>query len=191
MKMNIICLGDSLTAGLDCRQEDLWTEILNERSRNHYINKGIAGDTTGGMLSRLYRDAIQPEGKIVILMGGGNDFMMENTVEAVQANMMAMVHQVYFYQKVPVIGVPMLLDEGNIREDWRNFTDFKTVNEKMRKYRQWIYRFSRTFHTEILDFYKVFESLNKDDYENYFSDGVHPNRKGNTLMAELILGLGM
>ncbi len=189
--MNIICLGDSLTAGLECRKEDLWTGILNERSRHTYINKGIAGDTTGGMLSRLYRDAIESDGKIVILMGGGNDFIMEHTVEAAQANLMAMVHQIFFYRKIPVVGVPMLFDEAHIREDWKNFTDFAAVNQKIRRYRQWIFRFAETFHTDILDFYGEFEKIRSEEYESYFSDGVHPNRKGNERMADLILRLGM
>ena len=85
----------------------------------------------------------------------------------------------------------MLFDEAHIREDWKNFTDFAAVNQKIRRYRQWIFRFAETFHTDILDFYGEFEKIRSEEYESYFSDGVHPNRKGNERMADLILRLGM
>ena len=189
--MRIICFGDSLTAGLDLKQGTLWTDLLEQESQNSYCNCGIPGDTTGGMLARFDRDVVHNDGKLVILMGGGNDFIMGASVETVQSNIMALVHQTYFCRKVPVIGIPMEFDLGSLRSDWKDFADFKKVNEKMCRYREWIYRFSKTFHTDILDFQKAFAGVRKYGYESYFSDGVHPNEKGNRLMADLILGLGM
>ena len=47
--------------------------MLRAKGRNiHVTNAGISGDTTGGMLARLFSDV--PAGtKIVILQFGGND----------------------------------------------------------------------------------------------------------------------
>ena len=47
--MRMICIGDSLTYGFGVPVESSWVEILNRESRAQVINKGISGDTSGGM----------------------------------------------------------------------------------------------------------------------------------------------
>ena len=54
--MKIICIGDSLTEGYGVGRPENWVTLLNERSENDIINKGISGDTTGGMLARFQKD---------------------------------------------------------------------------------------------------------------------------------------
>ena len=94
--MKIVCLGDSLTAGMDREADSHWLNILKREAVHTYINKGICGDTTSGMLARFYRDVVEEGAKCVILMGGGNDFIVGADVGSVQSNMMALVHQAFF-----------------------------------------------------------------------------------------------
>ncbi len=51
--MKIVCLGCSLTAGYGVSREDSWVGILSRTTCDTWINAGICGDTTGGMLARL------------------------------------------------------------------------------------------------------------------------------------------
>ncbi|MDM0585184.1 SGNH/GDSL hydrolase family protein [Clostridium perfringens] len=51
--MNIICIGDSLTFGYGVGQENSWVSLLNDE-KNKFINKGVNGDTSTGILSRIY-----------------------------------------------------------------------------------------------------------------------------------------
>jgi Lysophospholipase L1 and related esterases len=189
--MKIVCLGDSLTAGMDRNDPSHWINILQKEAVHTYVNKGICGDTSGGMLARFYRDVVEEEARCVILMGGENDFIMGADGGVVQSNLMAMVHQAFFFQIVPVIGIPIILDPAIVRKDWAAFTNFGEIVQKTKEYRAWIYRFAETFHVEVLDFQKAFERSVVGEWKDYFSDGVHPNEKGNRIMADLILNAGM
>ncbi len=189
--MKIVCLGDSLTAGMDREADSHWLNILKREAVHTYINKGICGDTTSGMLSRFYRDVVEEGAKSVILMGGGNDFIVGADVGSVQANMMSLVHQAFFCQIIPVIGIEMAFDSSAVREDWAQFVDFKEVEAKAAAYRKWIWKFAKTFHVEVLDFHQAFLDHATQAWGNYFSDGVHPNEKGNRIMADVILRAGM
>lgn len=189
--MKIVCLGDSLTAGMNRDAPGHWVNILNRNAVHTYINKGICGDTTGGMLARFYRDVVEEKAQSVIIMGGGNDFIMGNGLASVQANIMAMVHQSFFYNIMPVIGIPVTFDKNSVRGDWASFTDFSEVIEKYEIYRKWVYKFSKTFHAQVLDFEAFFESNIRDARKDFFEDGIHPNDRGNRIMADLILQSGM
>lgn len=189
--MKIICLGDSLTAGVDRNASSHWINILEREAVHTYVNKGICGDTTGGMLARFHRDVVAEGAQSVIIMGGGNDFIVGSDLGTVQANIMAMVHQAFFHNIIPVLGIPVFFDKGSIRNDWADFTDFTEVIEKYKKYRKWVYRFSKTFQAEVLDFEAAFEREVRGEWKDYFADGVHPNEKGNRIMANLIIRSGM
>ena len=56
--MKICCLGDSLTAGYGVRPENCWVSLLNHRTSYTWINCGIPGDTSLGMLTRLRTDIL-------------------------------------------------------------------------------------------------------------------------------------
>ncbi len=189
--MKIICLGDSLTAGIDRKSPDHWINILHREAQHTYINKGICGDTSGGMLTRFYRDVVECEGRSAILMGGSNDFIMGADLGTVQANMMALVHQAFFYQVLPVIGIPVCGSPEHVRKDWAQFSDFFEVEQKQKEYRKWLHAFASVFHLDVLDFQQAFEVKTMGDISDCFFDGVHPNKKGNRIMADLILEQGM
>lgn len=185
--MKIVCLGDSLTAGMDRKKPGHWLNILRREANHTYINKGICGDTTSGMLARFYRDVVEEKARSVIIMGGANDFIVGADEGTVQANIMAMVHQAFYYQVVPVLGIPVTSDPDTVRKDWAVFTDFHAVEKKMIRYRQWLHEFAKAFHVEVLDFQRAFEQKITGSWDRYFDDGVHPNDRGNRIMADLIL----
>ena len=51
--MKLICIGDSLTFGYGVRPSQRWTRLCAQETGWEIVNKGISGDTTGGMLVRL------------------------------------------------------------------------------------------------------------------------------------------
>jgi len=74
-KYKTVMLGDSITDG------GLWNELLN----NDLIqNRGIAGDTTDGVLERL--DSINTNIEKVFIMIGINDIFQEKSVEYIFIN---------------------------------------------------------------------------------------------------------
>ena len=95
--MKIVCLGDSLTYGYGVPRKDTWISLLNKRGTDNYINKGINGDTSGGMLARFNSDVVEEKPKMVFIMGGINDFILGSGLESVKTNIMAIVHQAYHH----------------------------------------------------------------------------------------------
>lgn len=75
--IEIVAIGDSNTAGLFAGRRNAFPAVLEESLRDagydvRIVNRGISGDTTGGMLARL--DAQIPRGTdLAIVQGGYND----------------------------------------------------------------------------------------------------------------------
>lgn len=189
--MRIVCIGDSLTAGIKFNDPCNWVNILQREAVHTYINKGICGDTTGGMLARFRKDVVEENANSVIIMGGGNDFIVGCDIGTVKSNIMAMVHQARHCNIIPVLGFPFLFETDSLPESWRKFTNFSKVRDQLLQYREWIDQFAEIFHIEILDFERAFSECAAGNRGNYFFDGMHPNEKGNRLMADVILQSGM
>jgi lysophospholipase L1-like esterase len=190
-----VFLGDSLTSGIGA--EKGWVarlDLLINGSEKRYelINKGIAGDTSGGMLARFDRDVLSHSPNMVFILGGGNDFLAGASVQSVRANLFALVHQAWHSKICPVVCSPILPDFGTLREDWKSFTDFSSAMEKLESQREWLLNFSRQFSTSFIDFETEFINLLKQNgnanfnRSDYFSDGLHPNDKGAEIMASIV-----
>ena len=184
--MKMICIGDSLTYGLGVPVENSWVEILNRETEYEVYNKGISGDTSGGMLARLERDVLRENPDIVFVMGGANDFIMGCDLGVVKANLMAIVHQLYAARKKVILGIEIAGDPEHIRKDWANLTDFYEVNEKVAAMAKWLPDFCTAFQIPYVNLYQEFHDTIRGRETQYFFDGVHPNSKGHRLMADII-----
>ena len=77
--MKIVCLGCSLTAGYGVSREDSWVGILSRTTCDTWINAGICGDTTGGMLARLGESVFSHSPDSALLMGGINEMCIRDS----------------------------------------------------------------------------------------------------------------
>ncbi|UWD47643.1 SGNH/GDSL hydrolase family protein [Clostridioides difficile] len=186
--MKIVCLGDSLTYGFGVSRSNSWTNIVSQETRLEIINKGINGDTTSGMLVRFNEDVLKNSPDIVFIMGGTNDFIAGAGNEVINSNIMAMVHQAYAKNIIPIIGIPLKPDTQSVREDWSSFTDFNIVSKKLELYNYWIRKFSMTFNTDFVDFYSEYnKSMEKEGYKKLYFDGVHPTKEGHRIIANIFI----
>lgn len=184
--MKIVCIGDSLTEGYGVGRSENWVALLNESSENNFVNKGISGDTTGGMLSRFQRDVVDEKPRYVIIMGGANDLIMGDSLGTVRANIMAIVHQAYHYRIIPILGTGIKADAASFRKDWAEITDVARLNDMIAAYRDWIIQFCGTYNTKYIDFYAEFENKTEGKYGSYLLDGLHPSKEGHRIMADIV-----
>ncbi|MGI6712856.1 MAG: GDSL-type esterase/lipase family protein [Bacillota bacterium] len=184
--MKIVCLGDSLTYGYGVAPYVNWISLLNKTGTETYINKGINGDTTGGMLARFNRHVLIEEPQMVIIMGGTNDIILGFSLETIKNNIISMVQQAYDHQIIPILGIPFRIDPAIVREDWADSADFRDVAEKTKLLRNWVIDFCQTSHIEYLDFYHEFTFRAHGEYSSYFVDGLHPNERGQKIIAEIV-----
>ena len=74
----VVCLGDSLTAGhiagMGWPRYAPFTDVLGEQlPQVRFINAGMDGDLTTGMLSRLEHHVLVHQPQLCVLLGGAND----------------------------------------------------------------------------------------------------------------------
>jgi lysophospholipase L1-like esterase len=187
INLKIVCIGDSLTYGYRVRRSKTWINLVQEELNIKIENKGISGDTTGGMLARFREDVISKKPKIVFIMGGTNDIITGADLGVPQSNIMAMVHQARGNMIKPIIGLPTKIDVENVVEEWSIFADYKEISKKVDKYNKWLKRFSRAFEIDYIDFNTSINRLSEKKVHSIYLDGLHFNDKGHELMANIFI----
>ena len=92
----ILVFGDSLSAGYGIAIQQSWPALLQARlQQEHFpqtvVNASISGETTAGGRSRLPAALMQHRPQIVILALGANDGLRGLPLDAMRANLAAMV----------------------------------------------------------------------------------------------------
>ncbi len=91
---NIISFGDSLTEGVGSGSEKSYPTLLSEGLEVTVINAGRRGDTTAAGLSRLDRDVLERDPRLVIVLFGGNDFLRRIPLEKTREDLEEMIRRI-------------------------------------------------------------------------------------------------
>lgn len=119
-KYKTVMIGDSITDG------GLWNELLN----NDLIqNRGIAGDTTDGVLDRL--NSVNKNLKQAFIMIGINDFFQEKSVDYVFSNYLKIIENLQ--QKGIKVYIQSTLFVGESKPAKYN-EKVEALNEKLKNY---------------------------------------------------------
>ena len=186
----IICLGDSLTYGYGVRRAQCWTELAAEMSGWNVVNRGICGDTTGGMLVRL-REILREEigerdERCFLLMGGCNDIFFSGSSTGARENMAAMAHQLFAEGEMPLIAVGPGIADGSYPSMWSDLVDFPEAGRVIRQYYEWLERFCSSFGVRMIDFRGDFRDREGNIRTELYLDGLHLNPEGHRVMAERV-----
>ena len=151
-------VGDSITEGYD---------VKSFYKEYKVANRGISGDTTDMLLTRMDVSAFDLQPKVISLMIGTNnlDTCMNNYDAILQG-----FHEHLPYTKVVVVGILPRRGEDLCKKIEDNNAEIAKLTEK---YTYMYVDLNALFVTED---YKVNESL--------FKDGLHPNKKGYQLLTD-------
>lgn len=187
--MKIVCIGDSLTFGFGVPRRQTWTALAQGELGVDIVNKGIPGDTTGGMLVRYAAELERHRPALVCVMGGFNDIFFGGDDRPARANIAAMIHQSTSRNVVPLLCTPAPVVVGNARADWARLVDFFAAQELGREYVEWLRRFAATFRIPLLDFWAFFEGEMRAQGGDagLYVDGIHPNARGQATMAAMFV----
>ncbi|QRN86517.1 hypothetical protein JR334_04665 [Clostridia bacterium] len=187
--MKIVCLGDSLTKSYKIKKNESWVALADANSEHEWINQGILGDTSVGMLSRLERDCFSYNPQAAILMSGTNDLIQGVTLPFIQSNLACAVHHCKHFGVTPYVGIPILSDPAIASTYWGKQIDFNFVNQQLQLYRSWIMQFCEQFSCPVIDFQKNFLSVvSANSTQEWYIDGLHPNAAGNKVFVESLPG---
>ena len=188
--LKFVAFGDSLTVGfIPSRIEtqpysrflkEMVNDFLKQLEKEgdvevRFLNKGVNGDLTSGMLLRFRQDVVQLNPKYVIILGGTNDIGWGLQSEEVFLNLKRM-YEMALNNKINPIGctVPSILgwDEGILPR--------LRLNKSIKRY-------CREKRVLLADLYtKTCDPKTKRLRSEYSSDGLHFNALGYRKMAESI-----
>lgn len=189
--MKLFCLGDSLTFGFGMPRSKRWSTLVEQEAGWQVINRGINGDTTGGMLARLGPEVLDQIGGAredrlscrILLMGGSNDIFFSGTDAQARSNMAAMCQRLMGEGLEPLVGISLPVDWIHAPAQWAQVVDFQQAARQMISYCAWLKQFCQVFGLPVVDFARDFIDSNGDPIHELFLDGLHPTAQGHQLMA--------
>ena len=170
----LLILGDSISAGFGIKQSQNWTTLLKssfskEGKSLKIINSSISGDTTSGGLSRISRDLNTYKPDFVLVELGGNDALRGYPISRIKQNLLKIVSIISNNQSIAIImqikippnyGKKYIEAFENIYSEVASETDAKLIS----------------FMLENV-------ALREDLMQ---PDGIHPNKKAQSVIAEQI-----
>ena len=187
--MKIICMGDSITFGLGLEADlsQRWTALVEEKMGVQMINRGISGDTTGGMLARGQTEVFPEQPDYLLILGGINDICLAGQYRIPCMNIAAMVKQADA-KGVPVImGLPLpIAPEDMHRMAWDVERDNVKNAGECEKLSWWLTNYCEERNISVVDFRSIFIRKDGSVRRELFQDGVHPTAEGHRLMAEQV-----
>jgi lysophospholipase L1-like esterase len=171
----IVFMGDSIT--------EFWSEISPEFFVGKpYINRGISGQTSPQMLIRFRADAIALKPKIVVILAGVND-IAENTgpstLEMITNNIFSMVELAKAHNINVILCSVLPANRLNWKSKIQPAEKIIALNILLKNYAddQQVY---------FLDYYSEMVDEKKGLKTDLADDGVHPNKTGYQIMAQLL-----
>lgn len=177
-KRRVVFMGNSITEGWPAKHPDFFKD-------NHFVGRGISGQTSSQMLARFRSDVIDLQPKLVVINAGTND-IAENTGEYNEEltlnNIISMV-ELAKANGIKVIVTSVLPAEGF---RWRkSVTD---SSEKIAALNARIQDYCKTAKIPYVDYYSSLKSGPRNAMNPaYSNDGVHPTAEGYAVMEAIIL----
>ena len=172
----VVFMGDSGTQGWTEKDPDFFTD-------NHFVGRGINGQTTPQMLLRFRQDVIDLDPKAVVILGGANDIAGNtgpSSIEMIMDNIESMV-QLAQANDIEVVLCSVL--PAN-RYGWA--PDVKPADTIIELNRQ-IKAYAEANRIVYVDFYTPLVDNQKGLNDAYGRDGVHPTIDGYKIMEPLVV----
>ncbi|MDI6453112.1 GDSL-type esterase/lipase family protein [Peloplasma aerotolerans] len=171
-KGGIVFVGDSITQDYNVYE---YFHGLN------VYNRGIGGDTTKGLLSRLHLSIFDLEPKIVVILIGTNDFaLLKTTVEEVYMNIELIVKKIKI--KLPKTKI-ILQSVYPVNETLSPMTVLPRKNEIIRKLNDLLSQIKDVEYVQLFDLLiDEHGQLNK----KYTVEGLHINEQGYALITKTL-----
>lgn len=170
----VVCLGDSITWGFPFGPHYSWVEMLSRATGIEFINRGINGDTTNGMLRRLSRDVLELKPSHLVLSGCINDIICGESFDRITWNVREMV------EKAEAAGITVILGQPTAVES-------AYMEKLLVRLRRWYREFAAKKNLALIEFDRAFlDREGRLRQELLLADGAHPSEAGYRALFEQI-----
>ena len=171
---SILIYGDSISAGYGMEKESQWSEslksLLSDKGFKISVhNRSVSGETTGGGLTRISRILDELKPTFLLLELGGNDALRGYPPKKIYENLNKMI------EASKERGIEVLLMQIRILPNYgkRYQSQFESIYPTLSQEKEVI----------LLPFMLNDIALKK---ELMLSDGIHPNKDAQPLIAEIV-----
>ena len=171
---SILIYGDSISAGYGMEKESQWSEslksLLSDKGFKISVhNRSVSGETTGGGLVRISRILDELKPTFLLLELGGNDALRGYPPKKIYENLNKMI------EASRERGIDVFLMQIRILPNYgkRYQAQFESIYPTLSQEKEVI----------LLPFMLNDIALKK---ELMFSDGIHPNKDAQPLIAEIV-----
>ena len=164
---DIVFIGNSIT-----EQGENWAEKVNNSKAK---NRGIAGDTTEGVLARLNEITFYKPEKVFLLIGINDLFHNHDAVEKIHENILKIVAEIKSKSSVTDIFVQSILP-----------TTTDSLLPKIKVLNSLLENSASKKMFSFINLYQHFAFANGNINIEYSTDGVHLNKKGYEIWSEII-----
>lgn len=178
--MNMLCIGDSLTFGYGVGPNNSWVNLINN-FKFSTINKGINGDTSTGILSRIYQTLISCRPDICLIMCGSNDLLIGKSIKSIIENIELITKDCLGLGVIPIIMAPPKVYDSLALERWDSTLNYDEINSQLENFSKELKDFSFENNFKFID---ITNSL--PFHISNYSDGLHLSIKGNEIIAEIV-----
>lgn len=167
----LVIVGDSLTEGYGVAKDKAYPSLLEKKLKDsklnwEVVNSGISGSTTASAISRI-KWVMKSKPNLIMLALGANDGLRGLKPEESKKNLQEAIALIK-KEKIPMILAGMMMPP-NYGEEYRKA--FKTIYSDLAK------------ANDVMFIPFLLEGVGGDPKLN-LADGIHPNEKGHTLVAE-------
>lgn len=173
--VSVVYMGDSIT--------DFW--LRNDSAffqSNHYVDRGISGQTSPQMLLRFRQDVISLHPKAVVILCGTNDIAGNSgpmTPEMTEDNIKSMAELANTHKIKVILCSVLPANHFGWKPDLQPADSIIHLNE-------WLKQYAKENHLGYVDYYDALVDEQKGLKVDYSGDGVHPNKMGYQVMEPLI-----
>ena len=159
----VVFFGDSITQG--------WGSLAKDFPKLKVANRGISGDTTRGLLTRIQGDVLDVHPRAVSMLIGTNDLDQGGTPEVIAANMKAIVAALHKADaKMPVI-INKVMPRGP-----KQARDFAQLIPQLNGLYEAAFKDDPL--VTFVDTYALFDDGSASVQKDEFPDLLHPNEAG-------------
>jgi lysophospholipase L1-like esterase len=175
-KGRVVFMGNSIT--------DFWIGQSPEFfETNHFVDRGISGQTSPQMLLRFRQDVIDLKPRAVVIECGTNDIAGNtgySTLEMIEDNIASMAELAKANKIKVILGSVLPANKFGWKPELHPAERIDSLN-------QWIRQYAKKNKMVYLDYYSSLVDEQQGMKAEYSKDGVHPNKEGYTVMERVVM----
>lgn len=174
-------VGDSIPNGFGVGRENAFTNIVNKNI------KIINSAENGANIENAYEQARRySKCDILLVYAGINDFLMGRSLKAVLETILKISDYAKVNKIELIIGIPHDITT-DATDGWCNDINYISTKNKLKDLKDIIEIASQKEKFSYIDFYsEMKQNLTEEEYNDYFFDGIHPNKEMHKKMKKIL-----